>query len=530
MFSSSTAGRQNHIAPRRRLAAASALLFTLFAGSSLRAGDDLVIFPEAHTGSPPNAPISVAALLENDGDSGAIAGFTPASRGVLSLQGLHFIYVPGPDFYSAGLDRFTYWTEEDPAAQTVTLMRGLTRSLSTDGFATLSSGQCAWNHVTEPTSSGVSLISDPVDGCMARFDAALSVESIILNDDLGNPGPAGGHTEMILDGGNIPPLELAVPNLYMVATENGSERFGLFETSEGLVLRATEVDSTVVQSAATEKPALRTKIGLTWWFESQPGVRDGGLALEIDGALKLRLEGLQLGAFSENLRWSFGPGGEGGVLLGRARVFTSDRTPTFQPIYSNYGRTDDWSKRVNPAMVALEGSADPYWRLSVPPAPSTVQLVDDRVLGSNQYNVRFEVGLDSLSLPDWQWVNLLRSTTSRGRQDPFRVQLRRHPVDGFQVRGLARSGNLSESTPWVPIRLTGADDRPVIELRWRTSLGRAPSSHTGYLLLRVDGGDPAIVNQLHNGLADVNSVSVGLGGPPIGSSGSLVIDSFDSWR
>lgn len=531
----------HHLAARFTCAFALAACFA-FSGAPAHAGDDLVIVPHGSV-----VHIANTELLANDPAGSSVSAVTQTARGVLTVLPAGLDYAPSQSFATFGMDSFTY--QADGTIQRVLLVAGLDATLEATGPGTLDGGSCVlaagWSINTyNGTRQSPTFVSGGGSECGAVYDPAAP----LLLARLGAPGggdpttPGGGHTSMILDPGDDPngggvntgggdiEWALAVDDL-------GSPVLRLLETSAGELV--AEVLSNGVPLGTTAPVAMPPGpdpfgIGLTWWFEADAASRDGGLLLEVDGRFETALVGLPFPA--QDLHWGFGPDDtrqpDTPATLWSAEVFVSAAGARY-PIFSDHGHgpVAAWSGTVQGGSIqTVQQPNGPARRLDVPLSASPVQLVDVRPDGPKSYRASFELDPASLALSDYHQATLFEASYAdpggQGTVEPFGVQLRWHPLYGFQIRGQALHNTFRKSTPWVGIGTGTASS--TVELSWRAS-SDGPS-RDGVFSLWVDGGTAATIPGLHNAFMRVDEVRFGLADLPINASGSLIVDSYDAWR
>lgn len=141
------------------------------------------------------------------------------------------------------------------------------------------------------------------------------------------------------------------------------------------------------------------------------------------------------------------------------------------------------------------------------------------------YKARFALNLDGLTLAAADRLHHFEAVSSLGAP-VFRLTLEWDPMLGAHLVSLAArldGGGWAESAPGEEIPLAGGWN--TLEVDWYSGLG------DGHLRLSVNGSPPAGLGGLANGEWRVDSVRWGaVAGPLAGASGSLLMDSFSSWR
>jgi hypothetical protein len=468
------------------------------------------------------------------GDPGVlIASLVEPTRGSLTEAGDGLLYTPGQDFLDRGSDHFRYaQVGAGSVSGEVFLVADLREALRTESAFDAHCGLTpGWSVEGEVSTGWSKLLTD--NPC--SVSVGPSTEPAFLRFEIpilpGETSPGGGNTGMSLDPGTPADYEESV-----ILSAHNEEGVPIFEvTLEGLTVavRGRQEDGTLVASPPMGLPAGGARIDLGWWLARNPGSRDGGVWLTIDGELQGQLLGLDnSGPAFRPHEWRFGrtqsaPQVSGGLDFGDLDIWESSETPVFAPLFADGAETGDltsWSALINPQNLAVVAEGE-FRAVEVRIDPGSLSaMMDTTAVGLENYQARFMVDVSGLDLPAGQWLPLFRAPAGL-RVDLFCVQLGRAADDsGFVVRIDTGQPVVGELSAVAPLPATG---RFTLGVRWWAgySLG------LGGVILEVDGEERAELSIANEGSSMLHT-ELGVLETEVKFSGvgTLLFDDFEAWH
>ncbi len=276
----------------------------------------------------------------------------------------------------------------------------------------------------------------------------------------------------------------------------------------------------------------RHVVELKWRAATQEGGDNGSLALRLDGQPAGELSGLASGGeVVESVRFGamdFAHGTRDTFYLDGFESWVRREPPILQDGFEK--GLGAWSNAATTDLVITQGAAlEGEYGLEVVLDPEDeTYLIDNEPVAEKRYKARFRLDLNSLAMasddifnilagagqddfPEGQAHLLLRLKYSAGS---FRLQARHRDVATGSVL----------ATGWAPI----AGGQHVVELRWRAASSAA--DFNGELRFWIDGVLAGELVGLANGEDVIKSIRFGAKGVDAGTSGSIYLDSFRSWR
>lgn len=492
----------------------------------------------------PSIEIPHGSLLLNDADALGIASTTLTARGTLTDDGSAMTYTFDERFLEAGIDSFRYAPSNATGdLRTVFLVAGLDRfSIAAQATSVVNRSCVLGTDWSFSPGGGAVLDLDENDDCAFRFEPASGPTALLHAPAFPEgPNPGGGHTDISIDTGGLPPWDDFGPtsNLLAHATigpdPDSTMLFGLRHDADGNVLAVMRrSDGSYVETEPVTVTPGPHQVGLTWWFEGDDAMRDGGVLLEVDGVLVATLDGIENGAYNDTWpRWHFGPYNSTATDTIEVRspsTWISFTPARFPPQFADNGFAPSaWSRALDPLRVhSVDGTdGEPEWHLALAWRHGGL-LVDDTVAGQSTYRSRFEIGLEGLALPVGEAITILGSTQGpvgiRHALKPFRVEMRRDAGGVLQFRASAASDGFETSTEWMTA--VSPAERPTIEVKWRAASNNR--GDTGAMVLRI-GRQSTALHGLHNFGLTLHSVHLGADNVQ-GARGTLIVDAYDAWH
>ena len=511
------------------LTALSSLL--LFLPATVRAENDLWIVPQNEE----TLQILTSDLLENDAGGTEITSYSPTSRGTLNWHGTYFIYQPGNLFWQAGMDSFRYEFTGTPSGSAIVF---LVADVLGNADITL----------------GLSLVSNPSSLSLQQgtlgpstidpFPESITLASVnglkvivTAQKDNGSGDDTGGV------GGDIDPVGLAlVPGDELTiadfAVGNSEDDVSLLLKNDGdgfqLKARGKLCNGAMIDTPWTETPGEIQTVTVQWWSESLESARDGGLAIQRDGRVIASASGVDCLAASQPLNFAarYGlidpsAGTLGNVLLENLRAWHSlFGRPNLEPIFADGVESGDlaaWSNSLGPVTVtpaaAILGSSG----LSIP-ASGPAYVIDATPMDEDRVRARFNIDPGQLTMAEGQRLTVLASYEADGVSRPFSLFLRRQS-GAFELCAEAKENGGPPVTTSCFALDPGAH---LVKVQWWSSVGSLENN--GGLALFIDSLLRTTETGLTNDDLAIAEFRLGALDPEAGTSGTVYLDDFETWR
>lgn len=479
-------------------------------------------------------------------------------HGTLVWDDDDLIYTPAADFWSLGLDSFTYSlisSEEAPSSATVFLVATRHGELTgTETFENASIGPC-WMTFGDLTIGPDGAISGSrgaqigdLSGGFAQCQLPNDTNSIPQIKGNGQQGGGGGMTiRPPLDGDTTgPPPMNALSASPIIAPIFSGREFASGTSTVDIELKSEDDESSVRAVAHdtvgidhfTAWYSLRgeaSQLGIDWWPSSLGA--EGGLILWVDGLNAGRLDGLT--DFSQEVWWlTYGLAAES-TSFGEA--FEIDDLEVWQGVLSlgqqqvrladgfEQGFATGWQgPRDSNLSLTQTAAISGYQGLQVDLLNHSGAVVTDlSPTDEDHYNIRFKYNADNLTTVSSGGLVLLSAAGGPTASPLYTLQLRS-----------TTKGELLFATVWLDAGSTLASNTlgplPIgpgthtVEVQWRASSG--PLALNGLLRIWIDGQSAGELTGLDNDTLGLDSVYFGAVDVDQGFVGEIFLDDFISWN